>query len=279
MDKRNDLITIGLPTYNTPTPLFDIVLHQILNQTYSNFDLLIVDDGSSPNFVNHLKEIENTDKRIRIIFKKENTGIYDTRNIILKNIKGMFLTFIDSDDVIPLNYLEMMMSEYSALDNHNDTMVCCGYVTFIDEVPSFKFTDDCRIYDNNILENALVGKIGHSIWGKLFPSDLIEGINIQVENGFDDAQLVPLLCERVKRVCVTQKTVYYYRQMSGSIMHTNNFTLYQAYRTYSNYLDIAKANRFECVTYLEILLQMQAFKLCCVDYGEEFQKKNIVQYS
>ena len=273
-----ELITIGIPTYNTPLDFFKILLNQVLNQTYKNIDILIVDDGSGPDFTLYLELIEKEDKRIRVIFNETNKGIYATRNIILKNIKGEYFTFIDSDDYVPADYLEKM---YCALKKCGTecSISYCGYVKFKRSIPKISFSNVDLIEENDILFNSLIGQYGHTMCARLIPSFLLEHFEIDSEYGFDDAQLVPLLLKRIKAIAVVKSTKYFYRQRQGSIMHSTNDTLKQVYKTYLEYLKIASTDCLEAVPFLQIMIALSDFKLCCLNDKNKNTKKVVKEKS
>lgn len=266
------LITIGLPTFNTPIAYFDLLIEQILRQTYPHFDLLIVDDGSEKNFVEHLKEIKAKDSRVRLILKEKNTGIYDTRNIILQNIKAELFTFVDSDDYIPLDYLERLLEGLKKA-KHECSFSYCTYEKFESGVPAIAgLKEEDEIVDEGLLRRSLKGEFSHSLCCRLIPSRMLVGLTIDPNVGFDDAQLVPQICKRCKSIVKVNSTRYFYRQRQGSIIHSDNKTLFQAYRTFLAYLGIARNECPEMIPYLEIMAALSEVKLCSVAYDENFSK-------
>ena len=271
------LITVGIPTYNTPVEYFDLLLGQVIRQTYRNLDILIVDDGSSPMFLEHLKDVAGQDSRIRLMLKPENKGQYDSRKVILRSIKGDYFAFIDSDDYIPTDYFEKLLSSVRDAGGGRCAALC-RYVSFSDKIPvSICSASGTRIIEDRILYNGLKGVFGHSVCVWLFPSEVAGDIDVDPELGFDDAQLIPVFCERIERVIMTQGTCYYYRQRRGSTLHSGNKPLLQAYKTYVNYLKIAEAKCPDAISYIKTMIAFQDFKLCCVDYDREFSSKHLGQ--
>lgn len=275
-NRELELITIGIPTYNTPIAFFDLVLKQLLSQTYTNLDILIVDDGSEKEFLLHLQEIGKIDSRIRVLKKNKNDGIYITREIILQNIKGVYFTFVDSDDYIPLDYIEKL---YKTIKKYNDksVFVYCDYSTFYEDVPVTKrpSIEEEQVFERDVLFRGLTSQLGHQIYTRLIPANLLNNIKLKIEDGFDDAQLVAIICQRASKVIRINSTHYYYRQRGGSIMHSNNQSLMQAFKTYVAYLDIAEKDCKEAIPYLKIMIAFQDLKLCCVDYNETHSGKMI----
>ena len=110
MGDSRELISIIVPIYNTDCYLRQC-LDSIINQSYKNFEVLLINDGSVDDSVMICKEFAEKDSRI-CYFEKENGGVSSARNLGLKNVKGNYITFVDSDDWVEENYLEVL---YNAL--------------------------------------------------------------------------------------------------------------------------------------------------------------------
>ena len=111
MLKLNDedfLISIVIPIYNAEKYLEEC-LNSIKNQTYKNFEVIMVNDGSKDESETICKRFLEYDARFRY-FTKENGGVSSARNLGLDNVKGDFITFIDSDDWIAENHLELLIN-------------------------------------------------------------------------------------------------------------------------------------------------------------------------
>lgn len=111
---RNLPITVFMAAYNASAYIKESI-SSILNQTFSDFELLIVDDGSTDNTVEIIKRIN--DSRIRLIRNEENKGLGYTRNIALNAAKGEFLAILDSDDIAFPNRLERQMEIFKSRPN------------------------------------------------------------------------------------------------------------------------------------------------------------------
>lgn len=102
-----ELISIVLPVYNVENYL-DKCITSIISQTYKNFELIIVNDGSTDSSLEICQNYEEADARIQL-FSKKNEGVSSARNYGLERIKGEFVTFIDSDDFITENYVKNLV--------------------------------------------------------------------------------------------------------------------------------------------------------------------------
>lgn len=120
---RKGLISIIMPVYNAEKYLTDTI-NSVLNQTYKDFELIAVNDGSTDQSLNILSRFN--DERI-IVIDKENTGVSDTRNVGINVANGEYVCFLDADDSYSPEYLERLFA--TSVENEAD-MVVCNYVPF-----------------------------------------------------------------------------------------------------------------------------------------------------
>ena len=158
-----DKISIIVPIYNCEKYL-KRCLESIINQTYNNLEIILLNDGSSDNSLKIIKEYKKKDNRI-IVIDKKNTGVSDTRNIGIQKASGKYICFCDSDDVLELKYIEIM---HKTIKEKNVDLVKCNYKV-IDEnnkfISSGNVSDICYKYLNknkirdNIIPKCLIGEI------------------------------------------------------------------------------------------------------------------------
>ena len=115
-----DLISVIVPVYNTEKYL-DRCIQSVLAQTYTNWELLLIDDGSTDSSGTICDQYAAEDNRIRV-FHKENGGVSSARNLGLDNAKGEWITFVDSDDWVEPSMLKELLA--IALDNDADYVYC-----------------------------------------------------------------------------------------------------------------------------------------------------------
>lgn len=128
MEKVNSLVTIVVPIYNVEKYLRKC-LNSIVNQTYKNIEIICIDDGSPDNSIDILNEFAQKDERIKII-RQENQGLSGARNTGINNAIGKYIMFIDSDDWIELNMVELMINK---IEKENLDLVICGTFNNISE--------------------------------------------------------------------------------------------------------------------------------------------------
>ena len=104
-NKRGDLITIVIPVYKVEKYL-EKSINSVINQTYQNLEIILVDDGSPDNCPQICEKYAKKDNRIKVIHK-ENGGLSDARNAGIDIAKGKYITFIDSDDYVTDDYVEL----------------------------------------------------------------------------------------------------------------------------------------------------------------------------
>lgn len=167
-------ISVIVPVYNVEKYLPKCI-ESILNQSYSNFELLLIDDGSTDNSLNICKKYSLLDNRIKV-FEKENTGVSDTRNVGLSKAVGNYITFVDSDDFIEYNTLSVYMNAF--LNNSVD-IVKIGY--YIDNENQ---TVDVISEENDIILNQkydILAKLEKNryysfVWNSCIKKECIDNI-------------------------------------------------------------------------------------------------------
>lgn len=235
----NDLeISIIIPVYNTRQILINRCIKSVLQQTFKNFEVIIIDDGSNEIVAKTLDDISNLSKRIRLIHKK-NEGVSIARNLGIRLSKGKYVTFIDSDDYISPFYLEKL---YSIMKKDKVDIVT-SYIKFVYD-SDFEFFNnknfEYKIYEtidekNILLKNVLVGvNTKPSKWGylsggpcallvnKYFIENLLFPINIHL---MEDVIWNYQLFNKANRVAVINETLYAYKQNNNSATHTWNLSI------------------------------------------------------
>lgn len=144
MDKK---VSILVPVYNVELSL-DKCIQSILKQTYKNFELILVDDGSTDNSLSMCYEYAEKDKRIKIIKKESHTCLSDVRNVGIENATGEYIMFVDSDDYVCETFVEDMVE---AIENKNVDVVRCKAREH--KKDGSTSIENLRGYENRILKN------------------------------------------------------------------------------------------------------------------------------
>lgn len=154
------LVSIIVPAYNVENYI-DNCINSLINQTYNNIEIIIVDDGSTDGTLKKSMNYQKKDKRIKIL-KKKNGGLSSARNFGINSSKGDYITFVDSDDDVDINYIEKLVNK---LESNNADISMCGrkniytYNNKIDVSPSIcnDILLDIKSYLDNIDDPTAYG--------------------------------------------------------------------------------------------------------------------------
>lgn len=215
------MISVIVPVYKVE-PYLRQCIDSILAQTYTDFELILVDDGSPDNCGAICDEYAKHDDRIRVIHQ-ENGGLSAARNTGIDAARGEYLTFIDSDDWITETYLERL---YILLNESNADISVCGMLSFMD---GSEPESDLAAVDRNLKIMtgraaclsiySMDGVVPIMAWGKLYSRELFDGIRYPVGRIHEDDATTPKLLYRAPKVSVSSDPLYRYRQRKESIMH------------------------------------------------------------
>lgn len=170
------MISIIIPIYNAEKNLRRCI-ESILSQTFSDFELILVDDGSSDNSLMICKEFQFQDNRIRV-FHKANSGASSTRNFGIKKAKGEYLTFSDADDWVEPTWLEDMVAHIQDTDLVIQGYVrhCNGIAQNCDIEKAFVNQNDYDKVCYDLLNTAHMGYL----WSMLFRLSIIRKYNLSL---------------------------------------------------------------------------------------------------
>lgn len=219
MDKK--LISVIVPIYDVEKYL-KICIDSILKQTYGNIEIILIDDGSPDGCPKICDEYKKKDARV-IVIHKENGGLSDARNTGLRIAKGEYVTFVDSDDYLNLNFLSIM---YNKIEELGSDIAFCDYMS-VDEssLKQFSYTQGNSVTMSNVecLTNVYrPRKHGMSFvaWGKIYKKRLFDEHTIEFPVGkiHEDTYTTYKLLYHSSKITFISNELYYYRKRSGSIM-------------------------------------------------------------
>ena len=215
--KNRPLITIIVPVYNIENYLHQCI-DSLLAQTYSNLEIILVDDGSKDNSGKICDDYAFVDSRIRVIHKS-NGGLSDARNIGLSLAMGEYIGFVDSDDWIDPDMYELLLN--SAIETGSYITVCGYYREYVNQ--KLECCSKKKVYTQEEALSKLLVNIelqSHAVT-KLYRKFLWDNIEFPVGKFYEDVLTTYKLFLRTNSVSVIDKCCYHYRQRIGSI--TNNF--------------------------------------------------------
>ena len=211
------LISVIVPVYKVEKYL-DRCVQSIVDQTYPNLEIILVDDGSPDNCPAMCDAWAAKDPRIKVIHK-ENGGLSDARNVGMAAATGEYLGFVDSDDFIAPEMYQMLLERMIA--DGSDIAACGVEMVFEDGTPSRMLTKagNCVLGTGEAME-AIVEEswLKQPVWYKLYKAELIRDIPFPVGKYHEDVFWSYQVIARAKRVSVIDTPCYFYLQRSGSIM-------------------------------------------------------------
>ena len=183
INKNYPKISIIMPIYNSENFIKES-LNSLINQTFKNFELICVNDGSIDNTLNILKEYEKNDERIQII-NQDNMGAGIARNVGMKKAKGDYLIFLDSDDIFEQKMLEEL---FITIITNNVDIVICNSINFNSE--NFLFEKNYIISNEKINKSFSSFEIKKDFfnlfiwwpWDKIFKKKFIDNLGINFQN-------------------------------------------------------------------------------------------------
>ena len=214
------MISLIVPVYNVEKYLRNC-LESILNQSYSDFELILVDDGSTDQSGKICDEVQKTDSRIRVLHK-ENGGLSSARNAGTKLARGEYLAYIDSDDRIHPDYLKILLQN---MEKTGADVSVCRYVDFENQNPFGKLTEPEKLSvlsGKEAVEQIVGTHLRYMItaWGKLYKAALKELLVYPEGKIHEDEFVTYQVFYHAEKVAVTDRPLYGYRKNPSSIMHS-----------------------------------------------------------
>lgn len=236
---NEDLISIIIPVYNVELFIEDCIL-SVLNQTYKNLEIILINDGSTDNSGNICKKLSSQFSNI-ILINKNNEGVSAARNDGIKISKGKYLTFVDGDDILASDYIE---KSYKFLKENNLMIVRNNYKFF--DNGKFIINQDlnCSFLENNknsFLHLIQKGEVKTYVWlllidRTLFDDTLLFDSNLKI---YEDYDFYMRLFVKNVNFGFLDNDGYYYRLRIGSavLSETSSFNMLNSYTViYKKYM-------------------------------------------
>jgi glycosyltransferase involved in cell wall biosynthesis len=234
-------ISIIVPIYNVEQYLHKCI-DSILSQTFKDFELILVDDGSPDNCGEICDEYAAKDKRVKVIHKA-NGGLSDARNAGLNIVKGDYIGFVDSDDWIESNMYEVLLK--LCINNKADVSTCLvNFQNNRNEIEVNK--SNVSIFDSKTAIYLLYeGKLnGFSTWNKLYKKEIFNDLKFPKGRIYEDAAIMYRVFDVANYIAYINYPLYNYNYREGSITKSNfsekRFdVVHNYYETYS-FMNIQK---------------------------------------
>lgn len=275
-----DLITVVVPVYNVEKYLKKCI-DSIINQTYKNIEIILVDDGSPDNCGKICDEYAKNDQRIKVIHK-ENGGLSDARNAGIDVATGEYITFVDSDDYIEENCIEFLYDDI--IKDNTDMAIGLHIVRYDDGTVIRKRTKKTILEPKETLKRILYDQgIDLSAWAKLYNIKLFKKVRYPKGRIFEDAATTYKLIDECNKISIDDNVVYNYIIRNDSITNEefskNKLQLIDSTKEMTDYIklkypDLEKAcKRRLMYAYLSTITQ-----LCKADKDYPEIRKMLMKY-
>jgi len=217
--EKAPLLSIIVPVYKVENYLPKCI-DSILAQTFTDFELILVDDGSPDNCPALCDAAAEKDARVRVIHQK-NGGLSAARNAGLDAARGAWIGFVDSDDYIAPEMYEVL---YQAVQSTGADLALCDYAE-VDEAgkpcpPMHVSLSGGELTGQELLKRAS-GLMVQLAWNKLYRRAIFTQLRYPEGKLNEDLFLIPEVCLQIQKAVVVPKALYYYVQRGGSIMSGN----------------------------------------------------------
>ncbi|MBR1563678.1 MAG: glycosyltransferase family 2 protein [Ruminococcus sp.] len=254
---NDPLITVIVPVYGVEKYLNKCV-DSILNQTYTNIEVILIDDESPDRCPEICDEYAANDKRVKVIHQK-NAGQSAARNAGLDIAKGEYISFVDSDDYVDPSFLEKM---YRRICDDNSDLVACEY-DVVDESENVIRNKAYLQHDNVIneekfweLESTTHYMFCAALWNKLFKASTWNRLRLKVGKYAEDSFAMTRYIAGMKKISVIKEPLYYYFLRDNSLVHSfslKNLDAVEArlerckYFYRKDYRDYIKGDLYYCI--------------------------------
>lgn len=286
--REHSLISVIVPIYKVQDYL-DECIESIINQTYSNIEVILVDDGSPDRCPQMCDEWAKRDSRIRVVHKK-NGGLSSARNAGLDVAKGEYISFVDSDDFICKDALDNL---YNKIKGDKSIGITSGLIYRYQDGSISIFKDqwfcskDMEISASEFLLETMSQKTSYTVWNKLYRRDVIGNTRFREGRNNEDTLFMYDLGKNIVNlnVCMVEipHYVYYYRYREDSICTTAKIPLeIDILGNYELMMEDCKNtnSRLYNVLYLSYVRTLYGFvdslllnPVWCPQYFTKYQKK------
>lgn len=227
---EKSLLSVIVPIYKVEQYL-DECVESIVNQTYKNLEIILVDDGSPDNCPQMCDEWTRKDGRIKVVHKK-NGGLSSARNAGLDVATGEFVSFVDSDDFICQDALQSL---YERFQDDEGVGIVSGMIYRYQDGKTGDFKKAWLLKEEKIISakdfllETMSQKTSYTVWNKLYRRDILEGVRFREGRNNEDTLFMYDLGKKIRCMNVSMveipKYVYYYRYREDSICTTSKVPL------------------------------------------------------
>ncbi len=207
-------VSVIVPVYNVEKYLKKC-LDSLINQTFKDYEIIIVNDGSTDTSQDIINEYVNKYPFIKA-FKKENGGLSSARNVGLDNAQGEYISFVDSDDYVEIFFLEKMYGK--AIENNSDVVICDYYAITDDNKKAMKC--HMQMSPEDKIEYLLSPQM---VCNKLIKKEILDKVRFKEGTFYEDLDICIKMLPYVNKVSFVDEALYDYYLRHGSIMTQATF--------------------------------------------------------
>lgn len=273
----NPLVSIVVPIYNVQDYLQDCLV-SLASQTYSNIEVLLVDDGSKDNSTDIAKAFAASDNRFTYI-RQENQGLSAARNTGLDRAKGEYIAVVDSDDWVEPDYIETMLD---AATDKNADLVVCG-IRKEDSSPRDFGIAGINCYSKSaamkILGNIFTDEYLLMIvaWNKLYKRTVFDKVRYAVGKIHEDEYAIHRVIDAASLVCTIDKPLYHYRIREDSITGSKreaDMRHFDVFEAHQDRVECCDKTIYGDFYHLIVYSMFEELILLMLRYGEDVYKKH-----
>lgn len=283
MDKKAEDVkfSIIMPVYNCEN-FIEECINSIITQKYTNWELLIVDDGSSDNSLYLCKNFAEQSDKIRV-FHKENGGVSSARNYALNKISGDYLLFVDSDDMLTSDCLNNL---YSTIINLRPDVCFHKYGIIrgsnIEYPINNAFTEPVDTVIENIYDTFIDNWVQFSAtWSKCYKTSIIKKFNIRFAesiNLYEDFLFLSCFLSHSTLIYMTTNIGYLYRVVKNSLSRKANLNICKCIKYVLNDLENHYSNNFVIDSYKLLINRMLVIGYCELDKDTRYKIIDICKH-
>lgn len=219
MENKKDLISIIIPIYNVEKYL-DKCIQTIINQTYKNLEIILVDDGSNDKSLFICDKYSKKDNRITLIHKN-NEGVSIARNVGVKQSSGKYIVFIDPDDYVSNDHIETL---YNCIEVNNVDLVISNAIDVTEDgkIVNIKENKDFKMSKEQCIRELLSeANFSHVCWGNIYKRKLVENNEFDCRYRIaEDLDFLYRYISNIKNAYFLSKKTYYWLIRKGSVTNS-----------------------------------------------------------
>lgn len=285
-------VTIIVPVYNAEKYL-DRCIESLVMQSYSNLEILLIDDKSTDMSLQKCKKWEQEDRRIKVFEQKVNQGQAVARNKGLEEATGELITFVDSDDWVDINIIRDL---YENLEKFQSDVSCCGFKLVFETGREQEIRRKTMVISSKTAFASMLDKegsiIGNEVCGKLFKKTVIQGKKFREHMLYEDAQMMlQVLAQNLNIACIGKSLYYYYIRNNSTMRKRFGIHEMDRLKVWKDALEIANSRypdsimaasvrKLRCELYLyykfSICPKSEKTEQILLDLKKSIQKYNII---